>query len=32
MKDRSRQIDRYFDRSLDADETAELFAWLAESG
>lgn len=31
MKDRSRQIDRYFDGSLDADETAELFAWLAES-
>jgi len=31
MKDRSRQIDRYFDGRLDADEIAELFAWLAES-
>jgi len=31
MKDRSRQIDRYLDGSLEADEIADLFAWLAES-
>ena len=31
MKDRSQQIDRYLDGSLDANEIKELFAWLAES-
>ncbi len=31
MKDRSHQIDRYLDGSLDANEIKELFAWLAES-
>lgn len=31
MKDRSRQIDRYLDGSLNTSETEELFAWLAES-
>lgn len=31
MKDRSEQIDRYLDGSLDANEIKELFAWLAES-
>jgi len=31
MKDRNRQIDRYLDGSLDANEIKELFAWLAES-
>jgi anti-sigma factor RsiW len=31
MKDRSEQIGRYLDGSLDANEIKELFAWLAES-
>jgi hypothetical protein len=31
MKDRSQQIDRYLDGSLDTNEIKELFAWLAES-
>ncbi|HCO93159.1 MAG TPA: hypothetical protein DIU00_04275 [Phycisphaerales bacterium] len=31
MKDRSQQIDRYLDGSLDANEIKALFAWLAES-
>ncbi|KPK36439.1 MAG: hypothetical protein AMJ65_16180 [Phycisphaerae bacterium SG8_4] len=31
MKDRSGQIDRYLDGSLDANEIKKLFAWLAES-
>ena len=31
MTDRSQQIDRYLDGSLDANEIKELFAWLAES-
>jgi len=31
MKERSQQIDRYLDGSLDANEIKELFAWLAES-
>jgi anti-sigma factor RsiW len=31
MKDRSQQIDRYLDGSLDANEIRELFTWLAES-
>ena len=31
MKDRSQQIDRYLDGSLDGGEIKELFAWLAES-
>jgi anti-sigma factor RsiW len=31
MKDRSQQIDRYLDGSLDANEIKGLFAWLAES-
>jgi hypothetical protein len=31
MKDPSRQIDRYLEGSLEDNEVAELFAWLAES-
>jgi len=31
MKDRSQQIDRYLDGSLEADDIKELLTWLAES-